>query len=154
MMTGTRRWAGSRKTAGTRQRASQVVGLAGLAVAALALAGLALALAVAGCSSGASAVTAGGSCGSTRTAANVPVAIRVTRGTVDCAVALGVEQEYATMIRKGEVPGTGGGAPVRVHGWTCQGYPTPQVLRTGNASQCHTAKAEVVAVLAVPSAGS
>ena len=34
------------------------------------------------------------------------------------------------------------------------GYPTTEALRTGNASECHTANAEVVAVLAVPSSGS
>jgi hypothetical protein len=33
-------------------------------------------------------------------------------------------------------------------------YPTPQVLRTGDASECHTASAEVVAVLSLPSASS
>ena len=79
------------------------------------------------------------------------VTIKVTKGTVDCAAALGVENGYATMIRKGDVPGNGGGAPVTVDGWTCQGYPTPEVLRTGDASECHTATAEVVAVLAASS---
>jgi hypothetical protein len=117
-------------------------------------------LAAGGCSSGASGasvgsgVTAGGSCGAARTAAHVAVVIRVTRGTVNCAVALGVERQYATMITNGAVPGNGGGAPVPVNGWTCAGYPTPQVLRTGDASECHRAKAEVVAVLAVPSPAS
>ena len=121
---------------------------------ALAAGTLVIGLAPAGCSAGAAAVTAGGSCGVTRTAANVPVTIRVTRGAVDCAAVLGVEQGYATMIKKGDVPGNGGGAPVTVDGWTCRGYPTPQVLRTGEASECHTANAEVVAVLAVPSSGT
>jgi hypothetical protein len=121
---------------------------AGLATA------LTVGLTVAGCSSGAGSVSAGGSCGATRTEANVAVAIKVTKGTVDCAAALGVEQEYAAMIRKGYVPGNGGGAPVTVDGWTCEGYPTPEVLRTGDASECHTANAEVVAVLAAPSAGT
>jgi hypothetical protein len=82
------------------------------------------------------------------------VTIKVTRGTVDCAAVLGVEQGYATMIRRGDVPGNGGGAPVAVNGWTCAGYPTPEVLKTGAASECHTARAEVVAVLAVPSLGT
>jgi hypothetical protein len=146
--------AGGRTMTGTgtrRRRAALVSGAGALA------AGLALGLAVGGCSSGVSVVTgvtAGGSCGTTRTAANVLVTIRVTRGAVDCAAVLGVEQGYAAMISKGDVPGTGGGAPVNVNGWTCQGYPTPQVLRTGQASACHTANAEVVAVLAVPSSGS
>jgi hypothetical protein len=43
---------------------------------------------------------------------------------------------------------------VTVDGWTCEAYPTPQVLRTGDASECHTASAEVVAVLSLPSASS
>jgi len=146
--------------AGVRRRAAargaEVVPglLAGMRV--LAVAGLGLA----GCSSGVSAVTtgrtvtAGGSCGTTRTAANVAVVIQVTKGPVNCAAALGVERGYAARIRRGDVPGTGGGAPVTVNGWTCQGYATPEVLRTGHASECHTAKAEVVAVLAVPSSGT
>jgi hypothetical protein len=99
-------------------------------------------------------VAAGGSCGVTRTAANVAVTIKVTRGTVDCATALDVERGYAAMIRKGDVPGNGGGAPVTVDGWTCEGYPTPEVMRTGAASECHTASAEVVAVLSVSSPGA
>ncbi len=125
-----------------------------LAVAAVtALAWLVTGLAA--CSSGGPAGSAtGSSCGTTRTAANVPVVIKVTRGTVNCATVLRVEQSYAAMMRAGDVPGNGGGAPVTVNGWTCQGYPTPQVLRTGDASQCHTASAEVVAVLELPSAGS
>jgi hypothetical protein len=64
---------------------------------------------------------------------------------------MNVEQRYAVMIRNGDVRGNGGGAPVTVDGWTCQGFPTPQVLRTGNASECHTASAKVVAVLVLPS---
>jgi hypothetical protein len=131
------------------------------AVAGAAAVGLAAGLVVVGCSSGGSgassggsAVAAGGSCGTTRTAANVLVTIKVTKGTVDCATALGVERGYATMIRKGDVPGNGGGAPVTVAGWTCDGYPTPEVLSTGDASACHTANAEVVAELVAPSLGT
>jgi hypothetical protein len=60
-----------------------------------------------------------------------------------------VENEYAAKIRDGQVPGNGGGAPVVVSGWTCQGYDTPQVLSTGNASQCHTGTAAILAVLPV-----
>ena len=111
----------------------------------LAVAGLA------GCSGGASTSTAQ-SCGQTRTAVSVPVNVKVTRGSVDCASALRVEQAYTAAVRQGELRGNGGGAPVTVDGWTCQTYPLTQVLRTGNASECHTASAEVVAVLAVPSA--
>jgi hypothetical protein len=94
---------------------------------------------------------AGSTCGRTRTGANVPVVIKVTKGSVDCATVMSVESGYAKLIKTGKVPGNGGGAPVRVSGWTCQGYPTPQVLRTGSTSECHTAAAEVVAVLELPS---
>jgi hypothetical protein len=122
-------------------------------VAALILAGSGL-LGLAACSSGQSAGATGSSCGTTRTGANVPVVIKVAKGTVDCPTVLRVEDSYAMMIKDGDVRGNGGGAPVAVDGWTCQGYPTPQVLRTGDASECHTASAEVVAVLPLPSTGS
>jgi hypothetical protein len=105
-------------------------------------------------SSGPGAGATGTSCGATRTGANVPVTIKVVKGPVDCGSVLKVEDSYAAMMRSGDVRGNGGGAPVSVNGWTCQGYPTPQVLRTGAASQCHTGSAEVVAELAVPSTGS
>ena len=104
---------------------------------------------LAGCASAAGAGP-GASCGTTRTAANVPVIIKVAKGTVDCGTALRVENEYAARIRAAQVQGNGGGAPATVSGWTCQGYPTPEVLSTGNASQCHTGSAAIVAVLAVP----
>jgi hypothetical protein len=108
---------------------------------------------LAGCGS-AAAAGPGASCGTTHTAANVPVVVKVTKGTVDCSTALQVENEYAAKIRDGQVRGNGGGAPVAVGGWTCQGYPTPEVLSTGNASQCHTASAAIVAVLPVPTPAS
>ena len=96
----------------------------------------------------------GATCGSTRTGANVPVSVRVAKGTVSCGTAMRIENEYAAMIRAGDLKGNGGGAPLRVDGWTCQGYPTPQVLSTGYASQCHTATAEVLAVLALPASAA
>ena len=106
---------------------------------------------LAGCGSAAAAGAGpGASCGTTRTAANVPVIIEVARGTVNCGTALRIENEYAAEIRAGQVPGNGGGAPVAVSGWTCQGYPTPEVLSTGHASQCHTSSAAIVAVLPTP----
>src|SRR5579875_2766520 len=120
---------------------------------AAAIAGLAAVGLVACASSRSSAGSAGSSCGTTRTGANVPVVIKVVRGNVDCGTVMRVEDSYATMIKDGKVPGNGGGAPVSVNGWVCEGYPTPQVLRTGDASQCHTTSAEVVAVLASPSPG-
>jgi len=122
-------------------RAAQVVGSLALLAAGAGL--------LAGCGSAAGAGP-GASCGTTRTAANVPVIIKVTKGTVNCGTALQVENEYAAKIRAGQVRGNGGGAPVAVSGWTCQGYPTPEVLSTGNASQCHTSSAAIVAVLPVP----
>ena len=117
---------------------------------------------LAGCSSaGPGAKTSGASgvsgaagvgvtCGTTRTAADVPVVIEVVRGTVSCATALRIEDEYAARIRDGQVAGNGGGAPVTVSGWTCQSYNTPDLLRTGVASQCHTGTAMILAVLPVP----
>jgi hypothetical protein len=99
---------------------------------------------------GSGAVGAGATCGTTRTAANVPVVIKVAKGTVACGTAMQVEDEYAAEIRAGQVLGNGGGAPVTVSGWTCQGYATPEVLSTGNASQCHTGSAAILAVLPVP----
>ena len=97
--------------------------------------------------SGGATTSAGVSCGTTRTGANVPVVIKVVKGDVDCAAALKVENDYATMLKRGEVRGNGGGAPLQVDGWTCQGYPTPEVLRTGNASECHSGSSEILAVL-------
>jgi hypothetical protein len=70
---------------------------------------------------------------------------------VDCATALQVEAGYAAAIEAGDLHGNGGGAPMAVDGWTCESYPTPEVLRTGDASECHTASAEVVAVLSLSS---
>jgi len=108
-----------------------------------------------GCSPGPPAPGAAGtSCGTTRTGAGVPVRIKVETGTVDCATVLSVERDYAAMIAGGRVQGNGGGAPVAVDGWTCQGYAEPQTLRTGVASECHTASAEVLAVLSSPTASA
>jgi len=107
---------------------------------------------VAGCS--AAQAPAGATCGTTRTAAGVPVVIKVAMGSVNCKTAMQVENEYAARIRNGQVRGNGGGAPVVVDGWTCQGYNTPEVLSTGNASQCHDGGTTILAVLAVPTATS
>ena len=125
------------------------------------VAAAAILLAVAGCGSPATssaapagAGTAGAAgmtvCGTTRTAANVPVHIQIARGQVSCATALKVERDYARAILSGDVPGTGGGAPVRVRGWTCQGFTTPVVLKTGQASKCVQGSKEILAVLPAP----
>jgi len=121
-------------------------------------AGLLLTMAV-GCGSPApqpgtakrSATPAGAtSCGTTRTAANVPVHIQIARGQVSCATALTVERDYAKAILSGKVPGTGGGAPVHVQGWVCQGFATPVVLKTGQASKCVQGSNEILAILPAP----
>ena len=130
-----------------RRGARGIVRASGLlATAAALLAGL-----MAGCGSGpVPGAGPGTTCGTTRTAAYVPVQVKVARGAVNCGTAMQVENQYAAVIRAGQDPGNGGGAPVEVSGWTCQGYPTPEVLSTGDASQCHTASAAIVAVLPVP----
>jgi hypothetical protein len=104
---------------------------------------------VASCSAarGTSAPGPGTTCGTARTAADVPVIIKVATGSVACSTALEIENEYAARIRAGQVPGTGGGAPIRVGGWTCQGFNTPQVLSTGDASRCRHGETSILAVL-------
>lgn len=67
-----------------------------------------------------------------------------------CATALSVENKYTKLVASGDVRGNGGGAPVSVNGWTCQGYLTPQILATGDASECHIGNSKIVAVLPVP----
>jgi hypothetical protein len=89
-------------------------------------------------------------CGMTKTAANVPVRIQIAHGQVSCAMALAIEREYAKAIASGQVAGTGGGAPVHVQGWTCQGFTTPVVLKTGEASKCVHGGTEILAILPAP----
>lgn len=117
--------------------------------------------AVAGCSGGKPAAattrTPGGDaaaiqCGTGHTAAGVPVEIEVDHGPVPCRIALTIERAYAHAFSSGKVPGNGGGAPVTIRGWVCQGYNTPEVLSTGRASACHKGSAEILAVLPTPSA--
>lgn len=93
---------------------------------------------------------AGRPCGSGRTAAGVKVMIMVARGTVACPVAQSVEQGYSSALASGKVAGNGGGAPVTVQGWVCQGFNTPQLLRTGNTSRCVKGSDEILAVLPTP----
>ena len=82
---------------------------------------------------------------------NVPVEIEVNRGQVSCAVAKTVEQNYAAAIVAGKAPGNGGGGPVTVNGWKCQGFPTPELLKTGDVSSCAKGGVEIVAILKSPS---
>jgi hypothetical protein len=90
-------------------------------------------------------------CGTSRTAANVPVEVEVYRGQVACPAALLVEASYAKAIVDGKAPGNGGGGPVTVNGWTCQGLATPQLLKTGETSKCAKDGREIVAILKSPS---
>jgi hypothetical protein len=96
------------------------------------------------------AATTATPCGSTRTAANVPVKIEVLHGQVSCPDALTVERDYTKAIMAGKAPGEGGGGPVNVNGWHCSGFPTPQVLKTGWASKCVKSSAEILAILPPP----
>ena len=86
-------------------------------------------------------------CGTAKTAADVPIHIEVTSGHVSCATALSIERKYAEAIRSGLAPGNGGGGPVKVNGWTCQGYATPVVLHTGKASRCVKDGTAILAIL-------
>jgi hypothetical protein len=89
-------------------------------------------------------------CGTGRTAANVPIAIEIDHGSISCATAMGVEKDYAQAIDQGKAPGNGGGGPVPVNGWICEGFPTPQVLKTGDASKCTKDGTEILALLTTP----
>ena len=130
------------------------------AVAAGALALLA-ACAVAGCGGTTSTAAGGGSgptvsgapatrCGTARTAAGVPVDVDVV-GQASCQDAMTVERAYTHALASGKVPGNGGGAPVKIHGWVCQGFDTPEVLATGRASACRKQGMRILAVLVLPS---
>ena len=90
-------------------------------------------------------------CGSAKTAAQVPVKVEVVKGSVSCATAMRVEHAYAEAIRSGKEPGNGGGGPVKVQSWTCQGFATPVVLATGKASKCVQGGTEILEILATKS---
>jgi hypothetical protein len=85
-------------------------------------------------------------CGRARTAAGVPVDVEIV-GRASCHAAMAVEREYSRALASGRVPGNGGGAPVTIQGWICQGYDTPQVLATGRTSACHKHGSQILAVL-------
>ena len=90
------------------------------------------------------------SCGTTRTSAGVAVEIEIEHGPVLCPAALAVERAYARALASGKVPGNGGGAPVKIRGWVCKGFATPEVLATGHASTCRKGAAQILAVLEPP----
>lgn len=141
----------SRRDRHPRQRTGHPLtraGRAGVRAAALGL-GIGV-LAACGASAGSGSASASATCGTTRTAADVPVIIKVGRGSVSCGTAMRVENSYAAMVRSGKIRGNGGGSPVKVSGWTCQGFPTPEVLKTGQTSACRTNSAEVLAILPPP----
>jgi hypothetical protein len=86
-------------------------------------------------------------CGTAKTAASVPVRVEVIRGQLACATARTIERAYAAAIRSGQAPGNGGGGPVKIRGWTCQGFATPVVLQSGKASKCVRDGIEILEVL-------
>ena len=86
-------------------------------------------------------------CGTTTTAADVAVTVEVVRGPVSCSTAMTIEREYAAALRSGAAPGNGGGGPINVQGWTCQGFATPYVIRTGKASECIEGASKILTVL-------
>jgi hypothetical protein len=86
-------------------------------------------------------------CGTSHTAVNVPVVMEVEKGSVTCQVAMRIQDSYTALVRSGKVPGNGGGAPVKVDGWTCQGADTTTTVQTGEASACTRNGTEIVAVL-------
>jgi len=78
------------------------------------------------------------------------VHIQVEHGQVSCTTAMKIERAYAKAIMDGRAPGNGGGGPVTINGWTCQGFNTPEVLKTGQASKCVQAGNEILAILPAP----
>jgi hypothetical protein len=107
-------------------------------------------LALAGCGQSAGAKARATDCGTSHTAAKVPIEVAVEQGGISCATALAVESDYAKAIVAGKAPGNGGGGPVTVNGWTCQGFPTPELLKTGKTSKCVKDGTEIIATLKVP----
>ena len=90
-------------------------------------------------------------CGTGKTAADVPILVEVGQGPVGCPTAMKIERDYASALASGRAPGNGGGGPVSIEGWVCQGFNTPQILRTGDTSRCSKGPSEILAVLAMPS---
>lgn len=93
-------------------------------------------------------------CGTAKTAADVPVKVLVAKGHLACGAARAVVLAYAKAIRSGRAPGNGGGGPVSIKGWTCQGFTTPVVLSTGKAAKCVHRDVEILEILPPPPATS
>jgi hypothetical protein len=111
-----------------------------------------LAAAAAGCSGHGSPATKTRAiaCGTAKTAAEVPVKVVVAKGSIACSAAKSVVLAYARAIRSGDAPGNGGGGPVKINGWTCQGFATPEVLETGKAAKCKRDGVEILEILPPP----
>jgi hypothetical protein len=90
-------------------------------------------------------------CGTARTAVNVPVLVEVEKGSASCQEAMQIQSGYTGLVKSGRVGGNGGGAPVKVDGWTCQGTDTTTTVQTGEASECRKGATEIVAVLKLTS---
>lgn len=86
-------------------------------------------------------------CGSAKTPANVPVKVEIVRGSVACPAALAVEHAYTAAVAAGRAPGNGGGGPVQISGWQCEGFATPVMLKTGDVSKCLKDGTEIMTVL-------
>jgi hypothetical protein len=146
------RWPEGRASGRSRAQASRAA-VTATAIAVLLAAGCASSASAAGNgqpgSSGPAAANVK-SCGTTRTAANVPVQVQVEHGQASCSTAMSVERAYAMAILDGRAPGNGGGGPVNIKGWTCRGFDTPEVLRTGQASKCVRNGVEILAILPAP----
>ena len=128
-----------RQAGGTSQRLAASVGLAVVVIAGT--------LALGGCGGTKSSAASIQDCGSSKTAANVPVEVEIYRGTVSCSTAMSVEKSYAKAIEDGDAPGNGGGGPVTVSGWICQGFTTPELLKTGDTSKCSNKGTEILEIL-------
>jgi hypothetical protein len=62
-----------------------------------------------------------------------------------------IERDDTAALASGHAPGNGGGGPVSIKGWVCEGFDTPEILRTGDTSKCSKGPSEILAVLAMPS---
>jgi hypothetical protein len=104
-----------------------------------------------GCTAyGTSASNAAATCGRTLTGVDVAVLIKIGRGEVSCPTAMVVERSYAALIRSGGLRGNGGGAPVSIYGWTCQGYTSTEIAETDRVSICAKGSKEIFALLPQP----
>jgi hypothetical protein len=136
------------RTGGSRRRGARMPLRVPAPLCLAAVLALGTALALSACSHPSSSALSGRKqCGTSHTAVGVPVAVQVYRGSVSCSTAMTVEKAYAQAIDQGKAPGNGGGGPVRINGWVCQGFPTPEVLKTGDASKCTKDGAEILAIL-------